>query len=893
MNTHIGLGIFGTFGEPYGFQQTFYYGAQYRSSLDLDENEIEFYPGADLYAVRREVIDGVHSICISIYSYAQELNTARLGTFLGSCMVLQDGFTEAEYAAKVLQSLHDDLMTNEDNVLDNIIRAEKVTDIIIREPAEFVAVQANVIPLNKTPFYSAWVDTAKKILVIPSAKSFGNKETEVFEFLDEALKHYSDTGTLYFSFDRNVYDFVRSTGKIEIMEWDEYVGRKEAMLRSTAVRTKKGIQKSVPQPTDYIPVPGNNSEATVKAGPEETEDNIIPIAAGLTQDREWRDDDVLPSADPYKPFGRWQQPEEPWNEDEVKERVTEYNRLFNYTNTLIDHINEENQAVVRQNRKRQLLVAALLLLLTSGSVAVYFMGLYKPVTNTKIVAAMPETPRTVSNRQVVVNNDTFIAAPSQSAANGTTPGIAGAGSPTDSTANAPVIVAVTVKDDKQKNTTPSYSYVAPVAYDDDDDATTTTAMPVATRVATPVATPSTIQTAPTPAVSNTVVPDAGGGTMPRISLPGSTHTNLPAAAVYTSKVQPEPVAAHAPSVATVSNIAGTTLPATKRSGVVLPALPQPSGSTNNHQGIATTEKVMITVDKKTTLVAVMSSAPTQPMATVVVPTVNAIGVPAATRSVTPAPPARSLAEVGKPITSATTGTAGTSNAANITAKPASAAVATTMPVAPAMVVAPAKTANVSFNPLPAAVHSFAATAKAQHATTVAIPATLAAETISKTTPAMPLRDTGKQRATANKSTPSVDRQQPVRSGVSDGEMNRANAVIMPQMAVASRPASPEMKMKTLSPRPNGYITQRDVPLLYQSGIKDKTLSELTRIILENAPEMVGAYYKGQEMQYAAALLNGNRQAFERRGDDYVCTGDYLILHIPAVLKPRKPVANPK
>lgn len=868
MNSHIGLGIFGTFGEPFGFQQAFYYGAQYRNSLDLDEKEIEFYPGADLYAVRREVVDGVHFICICIYSYAQELNTDRLGTFLGSCMVLQDGFTEAEYAAKVLQSLHDDLMTNEHNVLESVIQVEKASDIIIREPAEFVAVQANVIPLNKTPFYSAFADTSKKILVLPSAKSFGNKETEVFEFLDEALKHYGDTGTIYFSFDRNVYDFVRSAGKIEIMEWDEYVGRKEAMLRSTAVRTKKGIQKNVPQSVEFVALPEISNEEVKQEEPEQRDDEIVPVAAGLTQNREWHDDDILPSADPYKPFTRWQQPEEVWNEEEIKERVTEYNRLFNYTNTLIDHINEENTFVVRQNRKRQVLVAALLLLLISGSVAVYFLGMYKPATDTKIVAAVPETPHTIGNKQVIVNNDTFIAAPSQNAANGTTPDIAAISAFQDSATERTPGQKNAVKEVRQAQATPTDFEYELEEYDDESVVPT---RPVAKSTTMPSSNTSTSYVAnlpPTPAStdSTTIVPSRSG-VMPRINLPGATHSNLPATAIYTSKVKPDSQQSAVTSV--TKKLPGA--PNGTKPGAAMPPLPKPQ-ATSYAQPSDANAPVWVKTDTKATY--------TFPSHTVAVtsgskPPISEnfiTGVPATTRTVTPAP-------VTINSTTVTTG--------NVTTNPLAS------PVLANTVTTPSKPLVFSVNPLPATVHSFAATAKTQRVTTVAIPASLAAVVPNKSTSDVTGWDTAKKMVSASKPISALPRQEPVRSGVSDGEMNRANAVIMPQLAVASRPASPEMKMKTLSPRPNGFITQRDVPQLYQTGIKNKTLTELTRIILDNAPEMVGNYYKGQELQYAAALLNGNRQAFERRGDDYVCTGDYLILHIPAILKPRRPVANPK
>jgi hypothetical protein len=393
MNNQIGLGIFGTFGEPHGFQQVFYYGAQFRGSLDIDDNAIEFYPGADLYAVRREIIDGVHSICICIYSYAQQLDTTRMGTFLGSCMVLQDGFTEAEYIYKVLHSMHNDLMSNPDNVEDQVIKAEQGTDIIIREPAEFVAAQANLIPLNRTPFFSAYVDEDKKYLVIPSPHAFGNTEKEVIDFIDEALKHYSDTGTVYFSFDKNVYEFVRSSGIIPVLEWTDFIERKSQMQQSTAVRTKKGIQKA----------PLSAPVAEVGTDSISAEDNTRADEQDI-----YYNEDVEVSNDPFKPFLLWDQPEEPWSEAEIRYRVNEYNRLFRYTNTLVEHINEPVQEDDNGGKKR-VLVAGALLLLISGSVAVYYLGVYKPAHSGSTLS-IRETPRTIQQSNIVTDSAAAISA---------------------------------------------------------------------------------------------------------------------------------------------------------------------------------------------------------------------------------------------------------------------------------------------------------------------------------------------------------------------------------------------------------------------------------------------------------------------------------------------------
>ena len=48
MKDLIGFGVFGTFGEPYGFQQLFYFTNTFNQSLDLNTNAIELYPNIEL-----------------------------------------------------------------------------------------------------------------------------------------------------------------------------------------------------------------------------------------------------------------------------------------------------------------------------------------------------------------------------------------------------------------------------------------------------------------------------------------------------------------------------------------------------------------------------------------------------------------------------------------------------------------------------------------------------------------------------------------------------------------------------------------------------------------------------------------------------------------------------
>lgn len=968
MNSQIGLGIFGTFGEPHGFQQVFYYGAHFQGTLDLNDAAIEFYPGAELFSVRREIVDGVHSICISIYSYARELNTERFGTFIGSCMVLQDGFAEAEYIYKVLHSLHEDLITNEENIENGIIKVAQGTDVIIREPAELVAAQANIIPLNKTPFFSSFVDEGKKILVIPTPHSFGNKETEVMEFLDEALKHYSDTGTLYFSFDRNVYEFVRSAGVISTLEWDDFKGRKAQMQRSTAVRTKKGIQKAV-----SIPLPVEEASPYVAPIAQE-EENVLRNSYGeeerFTGDHD--EDDTYSTAtdtdddlDPHRPFDLWEDPQSEWSETEVAYRVNEYNRLFRYTNKLVDHINEPAENGKRNRRKRALAAAALLLLLIGGSVALYFMGVFQP-SQEMVKTAVLESPRSIQQGNIASNEDSMTA-------DGAIATTTDAGTPSQEIKYASQTVMPSGVSDAEieraladapatpaNTTTPNNSAV---------QQRTATNTGIANTTAIPATTNSTAQnnvpgtaaknvladakgvvatgtianatnnngTKPTVPATPAMAANNGGdasGSMPQISMPSMPRANIPAAASYVSRIGKWPQPGAGTNTNSNSNNTGIipgTVPAgqptannsarpataeTVRPGAANGAVPPMMAPIGTKTGLVQASPNGIAVSTPTTVPAATTFAANNKPGIVTGPATSQpaaalAAAPAATRpggitklpmmvtgpATTAVAPGRvSPATAAAPVLLAKTNIGATSPSAasllpigksSLPSGPATAAVpaaarsvmATTMvnPVPATATPATAIATNGavragSMTPTPAmqlGVSPTAANAKTVGTPSVTAPAAAGGQ---RTTTANPLAMTG-----------------PIPSGVSSGEMNRANAVVMPSLGMTPD----QIKMKSLYPRPNGQLTQRDIPILKQNGIRNKTLTELTKLIIDNSPEDVGQYYRGQELQYAAALLNSNRQAFQRSGNDYICTADYLILHIPAVIKARRPVTSPK
>jgi len=615
MNNRIGLGVFGTFGDPQGYQQEFYFDVRFVNSLDLNEYAIEFYPGADLYSVKREIIDGVHTVCFCIYTYARELNTERFGTFIGSCIVLQDSYTDTDYIYQSLNELHKSILNNPNYLKGNTINVATAKDISVTEPNDFVAARANAIPISKTPFFTPYVDPQKNYLVLPDNNSTLPPEAQVLQFFEEAQKYHTDTTTLYYSTDSNVIDFVKQEDILSVQDWQTYCSRKQEATKTAVVRTKKGVHKpasafddattAVPAPTvtapDYPLSYSNEAPAASTQAAETVIDTAHHAYLPKNSDSYLTDDD---DDDPHKPFDLWDEPipETGWNKQETTYRVKEYNRLFRYTNVLLEHIHQPSASdPERKTGKKKLIIALLILLLLGIAITVYIVFFHKKQNN------KPPKFKSGSQTEKVVQD-----------------------------------------------------------------------------------TVQTQSTAPKPATTDT-----------------------PPAPTPEEKTQ------------------------------------EPPKNTKEPEPPKAIQKV---VPQKSTT----SSPPTDK----------------------------------------------TDKTALLT---------------PASAIESAETGGGLYVP-------------------------------------------GKE-------------------------------VPSPNINNNSMPG--DLKPKTLHPRPNTLLSQNDIPALKEAGVKDKTLTELIKILFENSPQNIGYIYKGQEQQYGTLLISNNKIFFKRTATDYVCTADQQLLHIPAYNSPRLPAVFPK
>ena len=659
MNSLVGLGVFGTFGQPFGFQQTFYLGVDFNESLDLDENAIEVYPGNELYAVKRELVNGVYSVSFCIYSYVKELYSDRIGTFIGTCIVLQDGYAEADYIYRLLREVHNDTVNNTQNVESNTIKVQQAQNLIVREPADFIAVKANAIPVSKTPFYSTFVDPHKKILVRPD-NSNSSAESKVTAFFDESLKYFTDADTMYFTFDEDVTAYAQKQGYIKIISWDEMIAQKTRQQQYAVVRTKKGIHRhsDMNETANAMAAADSVVEPTVREESPVYKD--IPITAEPATD----------FSDPRRPFDLWDNPEDLWTMAEINYRVKEYNRLFNYTSSLLEHIQTSGKKgskpdvpmigsapkqKPKSNKKslRRILLGSkrrrgIMLLLVAGLLCLCG-GVYNFFFN--------------KNNQSIVSN----------------------------TAVVPV------------------KKLEPVAPQPNLDSIKAAAAADSLRAA---------QSA------DTVVPHRIEGDKAAIAQ-------------------------------------------------------------------ATEQSLKSTLRKSTSKVPKPESV---------------------------APPEKVLPE----------------------------------PYVPDDYMALSKKAGDSIR----TIKSIAKTAQHAQQTPIA------------PQPATTIPVAKKKVA-------------PIASATTKTE------------AAPSKPKNDYLGVKDLRPMPNFEISQNDIVALTRSGIKNKTVEEIVKIVFDNVPTNIGNVYRGQETDYIGLLLSANKQSFQKVGDDYVCTSDVVVLHIPAYRAPRLPVVFPK
>ena len=374
MKNLLGLGVFGTFGKPYGFQQYFYFDTDFNQTLDLNTNAIEIFPSTELFSVKREIHNGLNSICISKYSHANEINSNRGGTFIGSCILLNEAYTNSENIYLLLTELHNDLISSEKNLINSVLQVQQATQLEVKEPIQFDNVKTQLIFLKETDYYSTTVNQSKKFLIVP--KSNEDKPTQVKTFIETAIKYFNDVDTLYFTFDEKVVRYVNQKGLLKSINWSSFLNQKEAVIkeRAEAKRSQEG-----------------------RLGKFESNN----------QNRK--------SNSSHGSFTQWDYKKQRWDENEVKNRVDEYNRLFEYCSELQNQkTNTPRQESSQQPhferqsysepggifKVNKFLFSFILNILFILFIGIYF-GFFNEQTETKELKPTPNSELSINDRKKV------------------------------------------------------------------------------------------------------------------------------------------------------------------------------------------------------------------------------------------------------------------------------------------------------------------------------------------------------------------------------------------------------------------------------------------------------------------------------------------------------------
>lgn len=296
MESSISLGCFGTFGTPNGFQQYFHhgYGLEFNKTLDLNSNEIEIFPQTELFSIKREIIDNHHLVCLSLYSFAREINSSRSGTFIGVGIILRDCYVDSEKLYNLISEFHSDLINNKLNINNSKIQVNKAIELVIHEPNEFELVNSSIIKVPFSEFYSSEYEENSKIFILGNEKI--EKKKLIIDFLDDSMRVFHNYDTLYFTCNEEIINNVKKKGLLKTISWDEFNIEKSQIIK------KRSVLK--------------NTKSTPKA--EFSNENIRPFKEWIYNNNEI------------------------WKSNKIKEKVKEHNRLLNYALELEAEIGKHN-----------------------------------------------------------------------------------------------------------------------------------------------------------------------------------------------------------------------------------------------------------------------------------------------------------------------------------------------------------------------------------------------------------------------------------------------------------------------------------------------------------------------------------------------------------------------
>lgn len=228
---NIYLLAFGTFGNPYGFRQSFiiYDNENVAKSIktfDLNTNAIKLFSNSTVYSIRREYSSGKNIIAYSIYTYAKEQNSDRGGTFIGSSMLFTDKIADENIIISKLSEFHKILVNN--NVDNDIIKVNHSDNFSVTAPKDLDKLQFNLKEIKNLDFPQP---LNKALIVYTEIKPV--KLQKLFKKAIDLLNVYN---TIYFTDSEEVATFVHQKGIFKLAKNESLFEQEIQYLRTERER---------------------------------------------------------------------------------------------------------------------------------------------------------------------------------------------------------------------------------------------------------------------------------------------------------------------------------------------------------------------------------------------------------------------------------------------------------------------------------------------------------------------------------------------------------------------------------------------------------------------------------------------------------------------------------
>ncbi|OHT45669.1 hypothetical protein [Flavobacterium tructae] len=207
MTQNIYLLAFGTFGNPYGFRQTFFKMgnenvAKSIKTFDLNTNAIKLFENSSLYAIRKESANGLNSISYSKYSFAKEKNSDRGGTFIGASILFTNEIAEENVTINKLNEFHKILVSK--NIEDKTLMVNHSDNFTVDLPQDYDKLSYNLKSFNEpSSFY-----VSNSNLVVYSKINI-DKLQHNFKKSLELLNRFD---TIFFTDNEEIANFSHSKG---------------------------------------------------------------------------------------------------------------------------------------------------------------------------------------------------------------------------------------------------------------------------------------------------------------------------------------------------------------------------------------------------------------------------------------------------------------------------------------------------------------------------------------------------------------------------------------------------------------------------------------------------------------------------------------------------------